>query len=372
MAINCYWGLMGTGKTYEVVTSVVIPALAAGRRVVTNISGIDVEHIRAYAAEKHNKPLGEVGEVVLVTDEQVKSPDFLPDSHALQAVEYKAIVLPGDLVAIDEAYKIWGREGCDIPMSHKVFFREHRHYTHPDTGVSCDLVLMTQDIDDLHRTIKVVIEVNFKTHKAKGVGLNNVYTVTMWEGYKHAEKHIVKDWTQTYDVSIFPLYKSYAGQQQGKESQADKRQNILADRRMRLKVGFMVVASLFAGWRAWHFFSDRIHFSDAAASELRGGSGAVPAAGASPSMSVTGASARPSPDLLQDWRIVGTLDVGGVKQVILAGAAGVRMENAIFFSGSGLALAGVIDGRKVTRFGLAASSQASTGQDSKKYVSGGS
>ena len=45
MAINAYTGLMGSGKTYEVVSSVVLPALLKGRRVVSNIEGLDYEEI---------------------------------------------------------------------------------------------------------------------------------------------------------------------------------------------------------------------------------------------------------------------------------------------------------------------------------------
>ncbi len=58
MAINCYTGLMGSGKTYEVVLSIIIPAVCQGRRVITNISGIDSDAIRAYCCEKFDIPLG--------------------------------------------------------------------------------------------------------------------------------------------------------------------------------------------------------------------------------------------------------------------------------------------------------------------------
>ena len=37
MSITAYTGLPGSGKTYGVVQHVIVPALQAGRRVVTNI-----------------------------------------------------------------------------------------------------------------------------------------------------------------------------------------------------------------------------------------------------------------------------------------------------------------------------------------------
>jgi zona occludens toxin len=38
MAIKVYVGLMGSGKSYEVVSNVIVPALGRGRRVISNIA----------------------------------------------------------------------------------------------------------------------------------------------------------------------------------------------------------------------------------------------------------------------------------------------------------------------------------------------
>lgn len=336
MSINCYSGLQGSGKSYEVVSSIIVPAVAQGRRVVTNISGIDNDGIRAYCCEKLNVPMDRLGSVIYAKNEEVASRDFFPTETSHDDVECKSLVLPGDLVAIDEAYKIWGSD-CKIHNEHKVFFREHRHYIHAETGVACDLVLMTQDIGDLHRVLKVVIEQSFKTHKAKGVGRNDLYTITMWEGWKQAQKTIVKDWTQTYNPEIFPLYKSYAGEQQGKELASDSRQNVFADRRLLYKIAFLLIAGGFAIWKLWHFFGDKINPGATAGTSISQG-------GSSPGTS------SPKSDYSSDWRIVGTLDVGGIRQVILAGTNGVRMDQAIYYKGAGLSLIGRVDGKMVTRF----------------------
>lgn len=97
MAINCYVGLMGTGKSYEVVSSVVVPAIRAGRRVVSNIAGLNNDAIRDYCVSKFELELEQLGEVVNVTDEQVRSVKFFPDHSAAQGGASDAIVLPGDL-----------------------------------------------------------------------------------------------------------------------------------------------------------------------------------------------------------------------------------------------------------------------------------
>lgn len=345
MAINCYVGLMGTGKSYEVVSSVIVTAIAGGRRVVSNIAGLNNDAIREYCAAKFKLEAEQLGSVVNVTDEQVRSVEFFPDHSAAEGAPCSAIVRPGDLVAIDEAYKIWGSDEKILP-AHRVFFREHRHYTHPETGVSCDLVLMTQDIGDLHRSLRAVIGNSFKTHKAKGIGLDSVYTITMWEGWKQHAKHIVKDWTKTYDPQIFPLYKSYAGTKQGKELNADSRMNIFADRRMRIKIIAFVLIALFILWRLGSWWWGKTHPD---AQKPFTGRPVASTAPPAPGAQLAAKPAAPISNSSPDFRIAGSLVAGGAAYVVLVGPGGVRLVPESGFVGVGFAQSGTVDGHVVTR-----------------------
>jgi zona occludens toxin len=93
MAINIYSGVMGSGKTYEVISSVVIPALCQGRRVVTNIRGVNNDLIRAYCSEKLDIPLEKIGYVVSVSDEEVRHKDFFPTHETHETEECRSVVL---------------------------------------------------------------------------------------------------------------------------------------------------------------------------------------------------------------------------------------------------------------------------------------
>lgn len=55
MAINAYVGIPGSGKTYEVVRSLILPAFIKGRRIVTNIVGIDEQKFIDYALKQEAK-----------------------------------------------------------------------------------------------------------------------------------------------------------------------------------------------------------------------------------------------------------------------------------------------------------------------------
>jgi len=105
MPINAYTGLMGSGKSYECVSSVIVPAVKEGRRVVTNVDGIDNDAIRAYCHEKFGLPMDKLGEVVHCTNNDVPKADFLPHGE-----DVDTFCKPGDLICIDEAWRFWGTD----------------------------------------------------------------------------------------------------------------------------------------------------------------------------------------------------------------------------------------------------------------------
>lgn len=77
MAITVYSGLMGSGKSYEAVKNGVLPALKAGRRVVTNIKGLSSDGCRKFLIDRGAKE-DQLGSVVVVDNEDVLQPGFFP------------------------------------------------------------------------------------------------------------------------------------------------------------------------------------------------------------------------------------------------------------------------------------------------------
>ncbi len=333
MPINAYTGLMGSGKSYECVASVIVPAINHGRRVVTNVDGIDSDAIRAYCHEKFGTDLSALGHVVHCQNDDVQTANFLPYSQ-----ESTTFCQPGDIICIDEAWRFWGTD-CKLLPEHKIFFREHRHFVHPDTKVCCDLVLMVQDISDLHRVLKVVVELNFKTTKIKSLGLNKVYRVEMWEGHKQALKGRVKVQNKKYSPEIFPLYSSYSGGS-GQELQVDSRQNILRSKVLWLYVIALLVAGSIGLTLVYRFFNKP--------SVTSTNSGATPT---SPEMSssVATPSQPTAPQPSETWRIAGVLKTEDIVMVALVGSNGtLRMEHPSNFQNSGLLMVGELDGKIIT------------------------
>ncbi len=342
MSITAYTGLMGSGKSYECVTAVIVPAVRSGRRVVTNIDGVDEAAIKAYIQEKFGTAADRLGSIVHVSNEDCRRVDFLPYGESVDT-----IVRPGDLVCIDEAWRVWGTSE-KILKQHSIFFREHRHYVGGPDNIACDLVVMVQDISDLHRILKLVVELSFRTKKLKTLGLHSAYVCQMWEGYKQTSGKSVRTEQKRYDKEIFPLYSSYSGGA-GKEARVDKRQSVFSGG---LFVGMIAAAIVFAGsvWWLWGFF----HPASMTKKPALAAVSSVHAAGAAAAS--PGAAEAPAPAPLvtysAEWRIAGVFSIGAERTVVLIGSAGrLRYESPSLFTWlDGRPVFAPLDGQRVTWF----------------------
>lgn len=341
MPINCYTGLMGSGKSYEVVSTVILDALSKGRRIVSNIDGLNYELMCDYLVANRGISREQIGSLVPVSNEQVKSLKFF-----CYGTMVETIVHPGDLVCIDEAWRFWGA-GESISEPHFIFFREHRHYVHPDTGVCCDLVLMVQDITDLNRKLKSVVELTFRTKKHKALGLSTRYVVVVHEGYRINTKTLVNRLQKKYDPDIFPLYSSYSGGS-GKEVVIDKRQNMLLSKRALIPVFLSFFVGIWSLSRVWSFFHPEVaKTSDAKAGEV---------VHASAPTTVQPAAAASSPDHSGSdaVRLLGFYSRSdGEFIVVYSDDGGIRAARAGAFTFDGYHTTGFIEGRPAAFLGAA-------------------
>ncbi len=350
MAINAYCGVMGSGKSYEVVSGPLLDAVAGGRRVVTNIDGVNEDRIHEYLASKRQLDVSKLGRIVHVTTDAVNAPDFFPvESESSDgATVTPGFVRAGDLVVIDEAWKLWASD-CKISKEHQAFFRMHRHFVNQQTGVACDVVVMVQAIGDLHRMLKPVVELSFRMVKLKAVGAPTKYRVEMYEGWKQNKTTRTGTFIRSYRKDIFPLYKSYAGGA-GKEATVDKRQNILANKVLWFYASGVVLSVVVGIWAISRFFHGHTvqpSTTHAGRAAPASGGSAVPAA-AAPAPGPVPSSKSPV-GVSDTWRVSGQFAANGVEYVVLVDGSGrMRVDSPGAYAGIGAALAGRVDGERVT------------------------
>ncbi|WP_334018141.1 zonular occludens toxin domain-containing protein [Burkholderia orbicola] len=344
MAINAYCGVMGSGKSYEVVSGPLLDAVAAGRRVVTNIDGINEQAIHDYLRSKRKLTNDQLGRVVMVATPDFLRPGFFPVEKEGPdgAVVTPGFVEAGDLVVVDEAWKLWkSGGGTRITPEHMAFFRMHRHFVHVKTGVACDVVLMIQAISGLHRDLRDVIELSFVMVKLKSIGLSKGYRVEMYETARQNSKTRTGTFVRKYRPEIFPLYRSYAGGK-GCESTVDKRQNILANKRLWMfAVGVVLMIAISTRLLTAFFHPKKLTLSAAQIPSI------APIAG-NPSQSADGS---PRPAFSDNWRIVGGFSASNAKWVVVADNTGrLRVDSPSNYQNYGVAQVGTLDGERVTTF----------------------
>ncbi|KXV36144.1 hypothetical protein AD940_00510 [Gluconobacter thailandicus] len=354
MAITAYTGLPGSGKTYEVVAFVVVPAVAAGRRVVTNIAGIDPDKVRQYCMTVLKADPAKVGSVVAVETDVLCSDAAFPDLRDGAEVgsdPHSLRVSGGDLLVVDECRLVWSASHKISPVV-AAFWRKHRHLTDPVSRTSCDIVVISQAITDFHKDLKAVIELSFRAKKLKSVGRPTNYTVSMWEGVKLTRALVANTQTRKYKKEIFPLYKSYSlgSGEGGSEATVDSRQNVLFGKFFVIVLPLVVVVGIGASFFLYRVF----HPAGSVASASHSAPSPVATAQSLP-------SAPKPPVFSRTWRISGFFRVGGRRVVVLVdGSSHVRYADPSQFQwDAGFPQFGLIDGERVSPFSGSSSDSSS-------------
>lgn len=163
MSILAYTGLPGAGKSYAVVEHQILPALRAGRRVVTNIP-MHVDTVRSK----------------IVTGELVELPLEKITAEPETIYEY---VTPGSVLVLDEVWRIFpaGQRADKVPEPFRKLLAEHRHMVN-DKGESAQLVLVTQDLAQIAAFARQLVEQTFRTVKLSSVGLRAGYRLDVFNG----------------------------------------------------------------------------------------------------------------------------------------------------------------------------------------------
>nr|DAT31064.1 MAG TPA: zonular occludens toxin [Inoviridae sp.] len=369
MAISAYVGIPGSGKSYEVVLSVILENYIKGRRIVTNIEGISDDKVRDYCLTKKNAKEEDLGSLVKVTDEDCQRDDFFPYKGSYGSTICKA----GDLICIDEVWRIFPTN--EIKENHRSFIAEHRHFTDEITGVCCDLVVINQSVSGIPRFIKDRIETTFVMSRLVALGFKKRYRVNVYVGVKCNKQGLVAQYQNKFNDEIFNLYKSFDGVN-GKQTVIDDRQNFFKSGTFRLMMIFIILAFGYSYYSLKDFISPKKQDSEQLEEvkefkeienkeEIKPNNTAVNKSNESVnnddfggfgdiyrSMKAKDELVRNNKELLsKNWRITGELVKDGRLFVVLIDRKNnLRLEPRSLFENEGRSLKGVIGGEVVSYY----------------------
>ena len=190
--IYCISGRPGGGKSYESVAFHVIPALKAGRKVITNLT-LNLSHFVKIFGE-------DIKDLIMIVDG--KMTDYGNMERPFSKVEHyqdewRNEQGQGPLYVVDEAHLSLGRQTNTQILE---WYSLHRHY-----GV--DVVLMTQNLRKLNRDIKDMVEVTYQCTKATAMGSQKNYVRKVRDG---ASGDVVNTSIRKYEKAYFKFYKSHS------------------------------------------------------------------------------------------------------------------------------------------------------------------
>ena len=247
MSIVGYSGLPGSGKSYGVVENVVIPALEAGRHIITNIP-------LKLGRLSDDYPQGKV--TMFDNKEAEDDPTFFDlERHPA-----------GVIWIIDEAWRFWksGMKATNIPQCQKEFFTEHRHNVGPD-GRTNEIVLVTQDLAQLCAFVRGLVEETYRAVKLTAIGQKNKCRVDVYMGAATGQKpgKPMRQLYGSYKPEIYQYYKSHTRNKTdfaaGMEEKADDRANVLKHPLIKFGIPVSILIMALGVYKAVAYFSPEEH-----------------------------------------------------------------------------------------------------------------
>lgn len=302
MPITSYVGLPGHGKSHSVVEHVILPALKQYRTVVTNVA-LHWDKVRAEfpGCDLREFDVAAVG----------AKPSLIYDA-----------VPPGCVWVLDEAWKLWpaGQTAKDVPEPFKVILAEHRHRV-DGLGNSTQVVIVTQDLGQIGKFARDLVEETFRTVRLTKLGSSRRYRVDVFTGPAAGPNppvaRRVRQMLGKYRAEVWQYYQSHTQSESGEgganEGKVDRRGVAWKSPLVIALFAAIPVCLGFGIWAVTGFFSKQRPakvVTQRPAVENPGGtkSGQI----------VRSVSA-------SRWRIMGEVAGGGVDKVYLEDVAGDRV-----------------------------------------------
>ena len=255
--INGIEGIPGSGKSYEAVAHHVLPALQAGRKVITNLP----LNIDAFAAidptyrlliEVRTRPAPQLGDWNAANIAEQEAFNLWTDKEPVQQSDnvftfgtvwdyhsdWRGPKGEGPLYVIDECHVALPKLGT--PDAVVQWFKLHRHY-------NAEVLLMTQSFRDINQPIAQLIATLIKCRKADILGNKGSYIRKVHAGYRGA---VIQTSEREYKSQYFGLYRSNTQSSSSAESGVTDVSPMIV-KFNRFKKFWLVLSVLMVIWAFW-------------------------------------------------------------------------------------------------------------------------
>jgi len=192
--INLLLGAPGGGKSYEATVFHILPALAKGRRVVTNLP----LSLDAFGALDPSYPA--LIEVVQASKGKPKKDGTKPRPFSVvedYADEWRHADGFGPLFVIDECHFALPKGETDRAVEE--WYSMHRHF-------NVDVLLITQSYGKISAAIRDLVQMVYRVRKNIALGSTGSYTRKVQDGVRG---EVVNTSVRRYERKNFGLYKSH-------------------------------------------------------------------------------------------------------------------------------------------------------------------
>lgn len=179
-------GIPGSGKSYSAVKDFVVPAIKAGRKIYTNIDGLDAGAIAIYLKLEEDYVTNLIH---YVSEDQ-------SDFWSVDILD----VDEDSLLLIDEAHTFYcSRDFSKFSAEVRDFYAMHRHH-------GLDIVLMSQTAESIDKWIRVRAEKFIRYKKMTIINMPSRYmTITI----NPTDGSVLSRKMQKYESWVFNLYTSF-------------------------------------------------------------------------------------------------------------------------------------------------------------------
>lgn len=228
-------GLPGSGKSYAAIQDHLLPCVKSGRKVYTNIKGINHEQIAKLCKIDLERA---VDLVRIIPWEQTK--------NAAQIVENDSFVI------LDELQDFWPQSNKPMEFKDSEFVTQHRQR-------GLELLILTQDSKSIHAIWRQRIERKLEFVNRDAIGKSKEYIVRSFnaagkDSRGNMKYEQISSDKGEYKPEIYACYQSHAPNVTNTEKTKDKRFNVFKSSAFVLWIPAAFIVAFIGIAYLWKFF----------------------------------------------------------------------------------------------------------------------